>query len=78
MAGLLRRPRAGAARREAAAQAITARAVNRAIKLPGTLLPGDTGVRPGAGAAPTAPAAKHSAAVDPKSAQSLLDYLLGQ
>ena len=69
---------ANTAQRRAVADAITARAVRRAIKLPGALLPGDTGVKPGAGAATTAPPAKRAAAADPKAAQSLLDYLLGQ
>ena len=41
-------------------------------------LPSFTGVKPGAGAATTAPPAKRAAAADPKAAQSLLDYLLGQ
>lgn len=61
----------------AAAKAISAGAARRAIKLPGTLLPGDGGTRRGAGAAP-ASSRKAAPAADPKSAQPLLDYLLGQ
>ncbi len=70
---------AGAASKQvAAAQAIAAKAARRTVKLPGTLLPGDTGVRRGAGAAPAAAQGTSSSSPDPKSAQSLLDYLLGQ
>ncbi len=56
-------------------QAIAARAAARTIKLPGTLLPGDGAS--GRGAAPAEPR-KAAPAADPKSAQPLLDYLLGQ
>lgn len=58
--------------------AITARAVRRTIKLPGTLLPGDGGSRRAAGAAPATPRKAPAQAADPASAQPLLDYLLGQ
>jgi len=57
-------------------QAIAARAAARTIKLPGTLLPGDGAS--GRGAAPAAPRKAPAPAADPKSAQPLLDYLLGQ
>ncbi|HVP02568.1 MAG TPA: MlaD family protein [Solirubrobacteraceae bacterium] len=46
------------------------------IRLPKALLPGDTGVRRGAGAAQASPAPKK--APDARSVQSLLDYLLGE
>ena len=48
-----------------------------AIKLPTTILPGDTGVKPGAGAAPTTSSTSKKAP-DARSVQSLLDYLLGE
>ena len=60
----------------AAAKAITSRAARR-ISLPGTLLPGDDTSKRGAGAAPASPGAARPV-VDAKSAQPLLDYLLGQ
>ncbi len=60
----------------ASQQAIAARAARRTIKLPGTLLPGDGTSR--RGAAPAARSKAPAPAADPKSAQPLLDYLLGQ
>ena len=57
-------------------QEIAARAARRTIKLPGTLLPGDGGSS--RGAAPAQGRKAPAPAADPKSAQPLLDYLLGQ
>ncbi len=57
----------------------TATATPSAIKLPATILPGDTGVKRGAGAAPqTSSPATPKKAPDARSVQSLLDYLLGE
>jgi len=49
-----------------------------AIRLPATILPGDSGVKPGAGAAPTTTSSTSKKAPDARSVQSLLDYLLGE
>jgi ABC-type transporter Mla subunit MlaD len=67
-----------AAASSAQLQTIAAKAARRTIKLPGALLPGDNGVRRGAGAAPAASKRSSAATPDAQSAQSLLDYLLGQ
>ncbi len=55
----------------------TTAATPAAIKLPTTILPGDSGVKPGAGAAPTT-SSTPKRAPDARSVQSLLDYLLGE